>query len=95
MKAETQFENAVKQAEAGRLTLPAVSGGKGEAIPYFVYQLATHIYHLKLFKAGLKHRHFKPSECKRYYGLSGSIENQIEQLQTILNNYKNKIGYVK
>ena len=80
----THFEQAQQQAELGQLQTPKVSTATGE-IPYFGYQLAVHIYNLKIMAAGMKCRGITFTQIKKYYGLKGRTAKdcvgQLEEIQ--------------
>ena len=85
---ETQFEKAVTLARSGELQTPSVHYG-GSQIDYFHYQLATHIYSLKVLSAGLKMNGVKLKDIKDYYGLKGkSAKDCLPQLEAIYQAYK-------
>jgi hypothetical protein len=85
---QTPFELAVSQARSGQLQTPSVNYG-GSQIDYFGYQLANHIYSLKVLSAGLKMNGVKLKDIKDYYGLKGkSAKDCLPQLEVIYQTYK-------
>ena len=85
---ETQFNIAVQNARAGQLQTPSVHYG-GSQIDYFAYQLATHIYALKVLSKGTKMNGVKLKDIKTYYGLKGkSASDCLPQLEIIYQDYK-------
>ena len=85
---ETQFNIAVQNARAGQLQTPSVHYG-GSQIDYFAYQLATHIYALKILSKGMKMNGVKLKDIKTYYGLKGkSAAACLSEFETIVLNYK-------
>lgn len=88
----TQFEQAQEQVKQGTLNTPSVSQGTKE-VDYFGYQLAVHIYNLKIMGAGMKFRGITFSQIKKYYGLKGrSAKDCVPQLEQIFAEYKEKLG---
>jgi len=88
----TQFEQAQEQVKQGTLNTPSVQAN-GKQIDYFGYQLAVHIYNLKIMGAGMTCRGIKFTQIKKYYGLSGrSAKDCVPQLEKIYADYKEKIG---
>jgi len=88
----TQFEQAQEQVKQGTLNTPSVQAN-GKQVDYFVYQLAVHIYNLKIMGAGMTCRGIKFSQIKKYYGLKGrSAKDCVPQLEQIFTEYKEKLG---
>ena len=84
----TQFEQAVEAVKNGKLNAPSVSAS-GKEIDYFVFQLNTHIFNLKIMSNGMKFKGIKFTDIKKYYGLKGkSAKDCINELETIKNNYE-------
>jgi hypothetical protein len=66
------------------MQVPKVHTEEG-TIPFAGYQLAVHVYALKIMAAGMKMRGVTFSQIKKYYGLKGRIAKecvpQLEQIQ--------------
>ncbi len=87
----TQFEQAQEQVKQGTLNTPSVSTSNGK-VDYFGYQLAVHIYNLKIMGAGMTCRGIKFTDIKKYYGLNGrSAKDCVPQLEQIFAEYKEKL----
>lgn len=72
--------------ESGRI----VNVNQG-VMPTAIYNLIIHIRDCSLYANGIRpHRYWKITDVKNYYGISGSAEKMKEQLQQILNDYKNR-----
>lgn len=85
----TQFELAVQQAKEGKLQTPAVHYGQGQ-IDYFQYQLATHLFNLRIMSKGMQCRGIKLKDIKAYYGLTGrTAKDCIGQFETVIEKYRN------
>ena len=84
----TQFQQSMLATENGTMQVPTVSTSTG-TIPFAGYQLATHIYSLKIMAAGMKMRGVTFTQIKKYYGLPGKTAKEcIPQLQQIQNAYR-------
>ena len=84
----TQFQQSMLATENGTMQVPTVSTSTG-TIPFAGYQLATHIYSLKIMAAGMKMRGVTFTQIKKYYGLTGkTAKDCIPQLQQIQNAYR-------
>ena len=83
---KTPFEVAIEQVQNGEIQAPSVSSGS-KNIDYFVYQLASHKYHLSLMAKGMKGP-MKLTEMKKYYGLKGrSAADCLPQFIKIMDKY--------
>jgi hypothetical protein len=83
---QTPFELAVSQARSGQLQTPSVSYGNKQ-VDYFGYQLAYHIFSLKILSSGMTMRGIKLKDIKDYYGLKGkSAKDCLPQLEVIYQN---------
>ena len=88
----TQFEQALQAAQEGTLNTPTVSTPNGN-VNYFGYQLATHLFNLKLMAKGMKFANVKFKHIKDYYGLQGKSAKQcVPQMEKIYNEYKITLG---
>lgn len=86
----TPHQTAVQQIEAGELKVPKVTTGQGE-VPFTGYQLAVHVYALKIMGMGMKMRGVSFQQIKTYYGLKGrSAKECVPQLEAILEDYKSR-----
>ena len=86
----TQFEQAVLQAEAGKLQTPEVSYGS-KKVDYFGYQLAVHKFNLSLMAKGMQCRGVKLKDLKNYYGLKGrSASDCLAQFELLMEGYRLK-----
>ena len=84
----TQFQQSMLATEEGLQQVPKVVY-EGKQIPFAGYQLATHIYALKIMGMGMKMRGVTFTQIKKYYGLTGkSAKDCIPQLQQIQNAYR-------
>ena len=84
----TQFQQSMLATENGTMQVPTVHT-EGGTIPFAGYQLAAHIYALKIMAAGMKMRGVTFTQIKKYYGLPGkSAKDCIPQLQQIQNAYR-------
>jgi hypothetical protein len=62
---------------------------EGREIPFAGYQLATHIYALKIMALGMKMRGVTFSQIKKFYGLKGkTAKDCISQLQQMQEMYR-------
>ena len=85
----TQFQQSILATENGTMQVPTVHTEGGSTIPFAGYQLATHVYALKIMGMGMKMRGVTFSQIKKYYGLTGkSAKDCIPQLQQIQNAYR-------
>lgn len=86
----TPFEQAQQQVEAKILATPSVSVGS-KPIDYFSYQLAVHLFNLKIMAGGMKCRGITFTQIKKYYGLKGkSAKDCVDQMKGIVSDYKTK-----
>jgi len=84
----TQFQQSLLATENGSQRVPTVHT-EGGTIPFAGYQLATHIYALKIMALGMKMRGVTFTQIKKYYGLTGkSAKECIPQLEQIQNAYR-------
>ena len=84
----TPFQQTMLATENGTMQVPTVSTSTG-TIPFAGYQLATHIYALKIMALGMKMRGVTFTQIKKYYGLKGRTAKEcIPQLEQIKNAYK-------
>ena len=84
----TQFQQSMLATEEGSQRVPTVIY-EGQSIPFAGYQLATHIYALKIMGLGMKMRGITFTQIKKYYGLSGkSAKECIPQLEAIQQKYR-------
>jgi hypothetical protein len=84
----TQFQQSMLAAEEGQQQVPTVVF-EGQTIPFHGYQLATHIYALRIMAIGMKMRGITFTQIKKYYGLSGkSAKDCLPQLQAIQEKYR-------
>ena len=84
----TQFQQSMLATENGTQQVPKVIY-EGKEIPFAGYQLATHIYALKIMALGMKMRGITFTQIKKYYGLSGkSAKECLPQLQAIQEMYR-------
>jgi hypothetical protein len=86
----TQFQQTMLAVENGTMQVPTVSTSTG-TIPFAGYQLATHVYALKIMALGMKMRGVTFTQIKKYYGLKGRTAKEcIPQLEEIMNFYKQR-----
>jgi len=79
----TQFQQTMLAVENGTMQVPTVSTSEG-TIPFAGYQLATHVYALKIIALGMKMRGVTFTQIKKYYGLKGkSAKECISQLEQV------------
>ena len=84
----TQFQQSMLATEEGSQRVPKVIY-EGREIPFAGYQLATHIYALKIMAAGMKMRGVTFTQIKKYYGLTGKTAKEcIPQLEQIQKTYR-------
>ena len=63
---------------------------EGKEIPFAGYQLATHVYALRIMAIGMKMRGITFTQIKKYYGLKGrSAKECLPELQSIQEMYRN------
>lgn len=88
----TPFEKTKENVKNNLLTAPKVVANNVE-INYFVYQLATHHFNLKLMAKGMTFRGIKFTDIKKYYGLTGrSAKDCLPQFEKIMADYKEKLA---
>ena len=84
----TQFQQSMLATENGTQQVPTVIY-EGKEIPFAGYQLAAHIYALKIMALGMKMRGVTFTQIKKYYGLSGkSAKECLPQLQAMQEAYR-------
>ena len=84
----TQFQQSMLATEEGLQQVPKVIY-EGKQIPFAGYQLATHVYALKIMAAGMKMRGVTFTQIKKYYGLPGKTAKEcIPQLEQIQKTYR-------
>jgi hypothetical protein len=84
----TQFQQSMLAAEQGQQQVPTVVF-EGQTIPFHGYQLATHIYALKIMALGMKMRGVTFTQIKKYYGLKGRTAKEcLPQLQQMQEMYR-------
>lgn len=84
----TQFQQSMLATESGKQQVPTVTF-EGKQIPFAGYQLATHIYALKIMALGMKMRGVTFSQIKKFYGLKGkSAKECLPQLQQLQEMYR-------
>ena len=84
----TQFQQTMLATENGTMQVPTVHT-EGGTIPFAGYQLAAHVYALKIMALGMKMRGVTFTQIKKYYGLTGkSAKECIPQLEQIQNTYR-------
>ena len=84
----TQFQQTMLATENGTMQVPTVSTSEG-TIPFAGYQLATHVYALKIMALGMKMRGVTFTQIKKFYGLKGkSAKDCIAQLQQMQEMYR-------
>ena len=88
IKVMTQFEQALQAAKQGTLSTPTVSTSKGN-VDYFGYQLAVHLFNLRIMSRGMTCRGVKLRDLKDYYGLKGrTAADVLPQFEALLEGYK-------
>jgi hypothetical protein len=61
----------------------------GGAMPKAIWNLIVSIRDCKLYSKGIKpHRHWRISDVKRYFGVSGNAEALADKLQAMLDDFK-------
>ena len=84
----TQFQQSMLATESGTQQVPTVMF-EGKEIPYAGYQLAVHIYALKIMAIGMKMRGITFTQIKKYYGLKGRTAKEcLPQLQQMQEMYR-------
>ena len=84
----TQFQQTMLATENGTMQVPTVHT-EGGTIPFAGYQLAAHVYALKIMALGMKMRGVTFTQIKKYYGLKGkSAKECIPQVEQIQNTYR-------
>ena len=84
----TQFQQSMLAAEQGQQQVPTVVF-EGQTIPFHGYQLASHIYALKIMALGMKMRGVTFTQIKKYYGLPGRTAKEcVPQLEQIQKTYR-------
>ena len=84
----TKFEQSMLATEEGQQQVPTVTF-EGQSIPFHGYQLASHIYALKIMALGMKMRGVTFKQIKDYYGLRGrSAKECLPQLQMVQEGYR-------
>jgi hypothetical protein len=84
----TQFQQTMLATENGTMQVPTVHA-EGGTIPFAGYQLAVHVYALKIMAAGMKMRGVTFTQIKKYYGLHGRTAKEcVPQLEQIQKTYR-------
>lgn len=84
----TQFQQSMLATESGTQQVPKVIF-EGKEIPFAGYQLATHVYALRIMAIGMKMRGITFTQIKKYYGLTGkSAKECLPQLQQMQEMYR-------
>jgi len=84
----TQFQQTMLAVENGTMQVPTVSTTEG-TIPFAGYQLAVHVYALKIMALGMKMRGVTFTQIKKYYGLNGRTAKEcVPQLEQIQKTYR-------
>ena len=87
----TQFQQSMLATENGTMQVPTVHTEGGSTIPFAGYQLATHVYALKIMGMGMKMRGVTFTQIKKYYGLRGkSAKECLPELQKIQKIYSER-----
>jgi hypothetical protein len=82
------FFQALSASLEGKIRIPEVSSSEG-SMDYFGYQLAVHLFNLRLMAHGLKFEGITFNQIKEYYGLKGRrAADCIQQLEAISKDYK-------
>jgi hypothetical protein len=88
LKDMTQFQQSMLATEEGSQRVPTVIF-EGKEIPYAGYQLAVHIYALKIMALGMKMRGVTFTQIKKFYGLRGRTAKEcLPQLQQMQEMYR-------
>jgi hypothetical protein len=86
----TQFQQTMLATENGTMQVPTVSTSEG-SIPFAGYQLAVHVYALKIMALGMKMRGVTFTQIKKYYGLRGkTAKDCVPELQKIQKIYSER-----
>jgi len=86
----TQFQQSMLATENGTQQVPTVVF-EGNEIPFAGYQLAAHVYALKIMGLGMKMRGITFTQIKKYYGLRGkSAKECLPELQKIQKIYSER-----
>jgi hypothetical protein len=86
----TQFQQTMLAVENGTMQVPTVSTTEG-TIPFAGYQLAVHVYALRIMAAGMKMRGVTFTQIKKYYGLTGrTAKDCVPELQKIQKLYSER-----
>ena len=86
----TQFQQTMLAVENGTMQVPTVSTTEG-TIPFAGYQLAVHVYALRIMALGMKMRGVTFTQIKKYYGLRGKTAKEcIPELQKIQKIYSER-----
>jgi hypothetical protein len=86
----TQFQQTMLATENGTMQVPTVSTSEG-SIPFAGYQLAVHVYALRIMALGMKMRGVTFTQIKKYYGLTGRTAKEcIPELQKIQKLYSER-----
>ena len=84
----TQFQQSMLATENGSKQVPTVIY-EGKEIPFAGYQLATHVYALRIMAIGMKMRGITFTQIKKYYGLKGRTAKEcLPQLQQMQEMYR-------
>jgi membrane protein insertase Oxa1/YidC/SpoIIIJ len=84
----TPFQQSLLATENGSQRVPTVHT-EGGTIPFAGYQLAAHVYALKIMALGMKMRGVTFTQIKKYYGLKGRMAKDcLPQLQAIQEKYR-------
>ena len=84
----TQFQQTMLATENGTMQVPTVHA-EGGTIPFAGYQLAVHVYALKIMALGMKMRGVTFSQIKKFYGLRGRTAKEcLPQLQQMQEMYR-------
>jgi hypothetical protein len=82
--ATKQLVNANSQFFTDMTSADRVINVNGGDMPIGYYNLLLTIRDLGLYKVGLKpNRHWKITDVKKYFGIKGSAESMLEELNTI------------
>jgi len=85
----TPFQQSMLATEDGSQRVPTVYTENGGTIPFAGYQLATHVYALKIMALGMKMRGVTFTQIKKYYGLKGkSAKDCLPELQQMQEMYR-------
>ncbi len=88
---KSPYEQALEASKAGTLQTPDVSAETGK-VDYFLYQFATHHFHLKIMAKGMKFKHHNLKTFQTYYGLKGkTFKDCMAEFEIIFNAYKESL----